>query len=174
MMLNKTINSMIEDNLVQLDMLESMLGNLDPKWYALPLAMLNGAWIGKHVRHILDIYLCLQVAESEGEVCYEHRTRNEVLEQDPMEALRTIGHIREFLEQLMNDRPLGLRTWHQDRMVRLESSLARELLYACEHGIHHFALLRVALNESGMLPTLPEAFGVAPSTLRYLTGKQPS
>jgi uncharacterized damage-inducible protein DinB len=173
MMRDPNLNGMIEGNLEQLDLLTALLSSLDPALYTRPLPLLNGAWIGKHIRHILDFYLCLHLVQRDGEISYDDRARNEGLEQDPLEALRTIGLIREFLENLTDDHPLVLRTWQQDRKLRIESSLSRELLYACEHGIHHLALLRVTLNGSGIHPPLPEAFGVAPSTLRYLAGKQP-
>jgi uncharacterized damage-inducible protein DinB len=53
---------------------------------------------------------------------------------------------------------------HGAAPVAVRSTLARELLFVISHTIHHQALIAVLLSAAGR--TVPEAFGLAPSTPR--------
>ena len=47
------------------------------------------------------------------------------------------------------------------------SNVQRELVYLIEHAIHHFALLRIGIQENFPEISLASDFGVAYSTVKY-------
>ena len=50
--------------------------------------------------------------------------------------------------------------------LEIDTNFYREALYNIEHTIHHMALIRVGIKEVSSI-TLPEYFGVAPSTIQH-------
>ena len=51
----------------------------------------------------------------------------------------------------------------------MDSSISRELQVLSSHTVHHFALIAMTLRMHGV--ELDSDFGMAPSTLRYLSAK---
>jgi hypothetical protein len=49
----------------------------------------------------------------------------------------------------------------------LQTSYARELVYLTEHSIHHFALIKIGLQQLNPDLILDENFGYAASTIKY-------
>jgi hypothetical protein len=47
------------------------------------------------------------------------------------------------------------------------SNVQRELVYLIEHSIHHFALVRIGIQENFPEIILPCDFGIAYSTIKY-------
>ena len=47
----------------------------------------------------------------------------------------------------------------------ISSTVGRELQYLLDHTIHHYAIIAIILKAQSI--TVPEEFGVAPSTLKY-------
>jgi hypothetical protein len=47
------------------------------------------------------------------------------------------------------------------------SNVQRELVYLIEHSIHHFALVRIGIQENFPEISLPFSFGIAYSTIKY-------
>ncbi len=143
------------------------IGMLDPEEYTRPVKSLSDASIGQHVRHIIELFLCLESGYATGTVNYERRERNRQIETDKKLATGLIWDIYNRI-----DRP--------DRIIHLEaedysetgekmiipSNYFRELVYNLEHTIHHMALIRVGITELSSIH-LPEEFGVAPSTNKY-------
>lgn len=122
--------------------------------------------IGRHLRHVLEMYRCL--LEAGEEVDYTARPRDPRLEQDRSEALSAIRAIDAGLAALGADREL--RAWSGDSPGSpghefSASSLNRELRHLCEHTVHHFALISLLLRQMD-LPVSPD-FGVASSTLKH-------
>jgi len=69
----------------------------------------------------------------------------------------------EEVQEMVGNRKLMLEAIVPDRIL-VESSWARELWFSCLHATHHFALLRViAVGELHL--SIPDSFGVAPSTI---------
>lgn len=149
------------------DALSSSLRTLTCEEYARPIEIMHGATIGQHVRHILDIYLCLMRGLPSGVVNYEQRQRDPLIETDPSHAISMMDALKADLPE--HDRHVvveGCYDTDTGTMIHTDSSYHRELLYNFEHTVHHMALIRIGLEVSGHT-ALPEAFGVAPSTLKF-------
>ena len=148
-----------------------LLGTLPPETYANRVAVAFQGSIGGHYRHCLDHFASfLRGCESEF-VDFDHRARDPRIERDPDRARRESEALLAALEGLdpdVLDAPVTVRCEvsyeHGDSPIT-RSSMGRELAYAIAHGIHHFALIAVMARLQGV--TLPEDFGVAPSTMAY-------
>lgn len=149
------------------DMLASSLGSLSREEYSRPITMLHGATIGQHVRHILDMFLCVARDLPQGIVNYESRQRDPLIETDPTRAISTMEKL--LAELPAQDRPLEVEGSYDvgsGTPVRARSTYHRELLYNFEHTVHHMALIRIGLMALGHVD-VPEGFGVAPSTMKH-------
>ena len=123
--------------------------------------------IGGHVRHCLDHVCALECGIATGELSYDHRTRNTVIEHNPEFAVarlrRTISRIGGIADDLL-DRPLMLvaQIDEDGHTVSVPTSIGRELAYAVSHTIHHSAIVAVLLEHAGH--RFPGRFGMAPTT----------
>jgi uncharacterized damage-inducible protein DinB len=104
-------------------------------------------------------------------VDYDHRERNPQIESDPQFALTVTRKTRDQVEQLA---PAMLNTavharseisYAHGNSPVTGSTLGRELVYAIAHAIHHYALISVMARLMDV--SLPEHFGVAPSTVAH-------
>lgn len=150
-----------------LTQLAGLLGQISLAEYVRPLPVLSGNTLGKHVRHILEFYELLVDGAQSGRLNYDWRRRDLRLEEDTDEALRRIGTIDRAIHRLDLNRSLRLETALAVAGEGLTSTLARELLYNIEHGIHHMALIRVAVQVHFPAVALPAHFGVAYGTIQY-------
>ena len=132
--------------------------------YAEPCTALSDASIGQHTRHIIELYQCLISGYDPGEINYDDRKRNTLLENDIAAAVDAIKKIQLVLQQ--PDKALKIHCEHEDQSVCIESNYYREVLYNLEHCIHHQALIKVALVSVKDI-RIADSFGVAPSTLQY-------
>lgn len=124
----------------------------------------NGLRIGPQVRHVLEFYQCFLDGLHQGEIDYDGRGRNLLLENSrtaALSALRSVCDQLEDLTELDAGRVLTVR----DDCAVMQSTAGRELGCLLNHTIHHMALIAVALKAFGI--SVDPAFGVAPSTLRY-------
>ncbi len=124
--------------------------------------MLGNATIGQHVRHILELIQCLMTGYATGTVDYDARKRDANLETDTTFACHTIEGLCQAI--VREDKPLLLAS--QSNEAPVKTCYFRELVYNCEHAIHHMAMIRVALRELG-LDLVDETFGVAAATIQY-------
>lgn len=145
-----------------LEQLENWLGRVEQSVFVEPVRILSGATVGQHVRHILESFECL--ANADATVDYEARPRDICIEQNPTTALRKVQWLKTALEN--GDRPLSVKTSYDDA-PQIGTTYFRELQYNIDHCVHHQAQIRTALLAVEWAGTLPESFGVAPSTLRY-------
>lgn len=143
-----------------LNTLKDLLAVMQPADYACPCVHLNNSSIGEHVRHALEMYVCLADSYASGKVDYSLRRRDKLMETDPTIAIQTIG----IVEKLQAVPHLPLQVIVND--AAFISSFGRELYYCDEHLVHHLALIRAGLLELGKYE-VPSHFGVAPSTLQY-------
>ena len=123
--------------------------------------------IGAHVRHVLDHVNVLAESPRPQVLSYDYRVRDTRIEQS-----RTAGiaALRLAIARLGNlaDGPydqmvtLEAMVEHGQPPVAVTTSLAREMVFALQHTIHHQAIIAVLLQQVGV-PT-PTRFGYAPAT----------
>lgn len=147
------------------------LKQLSSEDYSLKLTALQGASVGQHVRHILDFYSNLALAESLGMIDYHNRNRNSILETNKQVVIQTI--ISQFSKIKAMDEGLPLEVFTDFRSGDLQSrtpvktSFAREAMYCFEHAIHHMAMIRIGVSVTFPQVKMDKNFGVAPSTLHF-------
>jgi len=161
------------ENIRCLEQLRSLLDRIDADRYAQSAPPVFPSGIGSHARHALDHYTNFLAGLASGAVDYESRQRGTDVETNPDSAKRQIGQIVEGLQALTaSDEDKTLHVHVEDGGAGPEcvplasSSVRRELDFLLSHTVHHNALIAVALRMDGFDPG--EAFGVAPSTLRFL------
>lgn len=169
------MNALLEDNRRVLRQGLALIAQLDAALYGDPRACRTGATIGAHFRHVLDHFTAFFVGLDEGLIEYERRDRDVRIERDAAFASEVARATLDALDGLRDapDRPIaivcrvGARAEQPD--VRTQSSIRRELQFLLSHTVHHYALIAAELRVRGQ--TVPEGFGVAPSTLGYLHGR---
>ena len=135
----------------------------------LPLA--NGATIGGHYRHGLEHFRQLLSGLEAGTIDYDARNRDLLVESDRLEAIRATKNLKSSLKRLSkhsSEDPLEVKcgiTYGDDDAGDASSTLGRELIFCISHAIHHYAMIALILRSEQK--TLPEGFGVAPSTVRH-------
>ena len=135
--------------------------------YKSPSSVLTNATIGQHIRHILELFLCLEQGYALGVVNYEKRKRDYRIETDKEFALDLMMGIYNKLDKPNKELILEADDYCEDvQIVSVPSNYYRELVYNLEHTIHHMALIRVGIKEVSSVQ-LPEDFGVAYSTIKY-------
>lgn len=143
------------------------LSQLTNTQYSMPSKLILQASIGQHVRHIIELFICLNEGYETGVVNYSKRKRDYSLETDKDFATESLHKIYSAL--LKEDKTLVLEESYDadtDELVLAATNYYREIVYNLEHTIHHMAMIRVAISE---LPSikLPEGFGVASSTIKF-------
>ncbi|RDB43965.1 DinB family protein [Halomonas sp. DQ26W] len=161
---------LIEENLLALTQLEAFVDALTPEQFRQDFGHDGRHTLGKHIRHIIDHYAALLsgLENNKDVIDYEHRRRDERLEQWPQQAAHRLTETKVALTALLGRCPtdrLSLNYPVGDGMQVLDTSLARELAFLTSHTIHHMAIVGLLADQLGI--TLPEAFGVHPSTLRH-------
>ena len=147
--------------------LSESLKQLTDAEYTQPSKILFNATIGQHVRHIIELFLCLEKGYDEGFVNYERRKRDYRIETDKNVAAGLLKDIFRRIERENRDIVLEAEDYGDvAEIVAIPSNYYRELAYNLEHTIHHMALIRVGINEVSAI-TLPDEFGVAYSTIKY-------
>jgi uncharacterized damage-inducible protein DinB len=160
----------VTDNLYYLKQAASMVEGLSIGQYthANPPAYANG--IGPHLRHCLDHYELFTAGWREGTVDYDQRPRRDLQQKDPSAMLGWISDQSKALTAIsIHDFKKTLKV-KMDCGSEMEdpwsaSSVLRELQFLISHTVHHFALIAMILRDQGL--SVPEGFGVAPSTLKY-------
>jgi hypothetical protein len=147
--------------------LSHALDQLTDEEYMQPSFILFNATIGQHVRHIIELFQCLEKGYDEGVVNYEKRKRDYRIESDREFATKCLRVIYRELDK--PDKRMILEAEDYDdivSVVRIPSNYYREIAYNLEHMIHHMALIRIGVNEVSSV-VLPDEFGVAYSTIKF-------
>ena len=159
-----TLTQPIQHAFVQLS---ETLDQLSNEEYVQPSKILLNATIGQHVRHIIELFLCLDNGYEEGVVNYEKRKRDYQIESNRQLAASLLKAIYGNIDRANKEIILEAEDYCDSmQVISIPSNYYRELAYNLEHTIHHMALIRVAVNEVTSL-VLPEEFGVAYSTVKY-------
>jgi hypothetical protein len=147
--------------------LSESINQLSEAEYVQPSAILFNATIGQHVRHIIELFQCLEKGYNEGVVNYEKRKRDYRIETDKGFAVDLLKEIYHTLEKPNRNIILEAEDYEDTiETVSIPSNYYREIAYNLEHTIHHMALIRVGINEVSTI-SLPAEFGVAYSTIKF-------
>lgn len=147
--------------------LSQSLESITPDQYTVPCDRLGKATIGQHVRHIIEMFQCLEKGYETGLVNYEQRPRDLQIETSKSLALDLLTVIAEGLSKA--DKTLlleGVYDTGDASAMTFQTNYYREIVYNLEHTIHHMALIRVGLQELAV-SGLPESYGVAPATIKH-------
>jgi len=158
---------MIEVSKKILLQLEYVLKTLSNEEYTASLEIFSGASIAQHTRHILEFYVCL-ITNCECDIInYDLRKRDKGLEQDLSFCLTKITEINKELNNLNSDKNIVLEAVQGGKIVKVNTTLNRELLYAVEHTVHHMAIIKMGILLNYPSVIIPDNFGVAESTIQY-------
>ena len=147
--------------------LSETLNQLSNEEYARPSNILLNATIGQHVRHIIELFQCLEKGYDEGVVNYEKRKRDYQIESNKELATALLKAVYQNIERPNKEIILEAEDYYDTmEIASIPSNYYRELAYNLEHTIHHMALIRVGVNEISFIE-LPDEFGVAYSTVKY-------
>ncbi len=149
--------------------LADLLQQLQSQQYAKSLSVLNGSSLGQHTRHVVEFYQCLLKGKKSGIVDYDARERNLLLENDLSFTIESLELIIFQLENIQNPTETILLSvsYCIDNQGFIETNFMREMVYLVEHSIHHYALIRIGIQENFADIIIPENFGVAYSTAKY-------
>lgn len=147
--------------------LSHVLDQLTDEQYKEPSTILSGATIGQHVRHIIELFQCLENGYDEAVVNYEKRKRDYMIETDRVFAAKCMRAVYRKLDRPNKRMVLVAEDYNEDvETIVIPSNYYREVAYNLEHTIHHMALIRVGVIEVSDIE-LPDEFGVAYSTIKY-------
>ena len=152
---------------------ESLLGELSDEQYTCKIPAAFNASIGGHYRHCLDHFCALFQAMVSGQLNYDARERDTPIETDRFVALQAT---RELLANWQNvnlfslARPLNVTcktSYAAAGSQTAASTVAREIMYAVAHAVHHYALINIMAGSLEI--KLTPGFGIAPSTVAHQT-----
>jgi hypothetical protein len=132
-----------------------------------PCAHLSNSTIGQHVRHIIEMFQCLEWGYETGSVNYELRKRDPLMETNKEVALAALQVVFEELNK--PDKALvleGVYNDHSETLLQIPTNYYREIIYNLEHTIHHMALIRIGIRELKQIE-LPEGYGAASATVKH-------
>jgi len=127
---------------------------------------------GAHMRHIIDHYLAIISGLSKGFIDYDVRHRGDKFELEPELALEKLMQISHWLQSLATtdlNQALVLSTEvsiYEKKVQSVPTSLARELVFAGSHAVHHYAMIAQIAQQQEI--DLPASFGIAPATATHL------
>lgn len=139
--------------------LAETISQLSPSQYAQPCPNLVNNTIGQHVRHIIELFQCLEKGYPDNNVNYEKRKRDIAIETDKELALQLLQEI--YMNLGKPDKELVLYASYDDHSpepITIPTNYYREIAYNLEHTIHHMALIRIGIAEVSDI-NLPEDFG---------------
>jgi len=147
--------------------LSESLARLTDEQYVRPSKTLFNASIGQHVRHIIELFICLDNGYATGLVNYEKRKRDLLIETNKEFANELLQKVYTSLEK-PNKKLLLESNYdeHAEEDITVLTNYYREIIYNLEHTVHHMALIRVGINEVSTI-SVPDGFGVASSTIKY-------
>ena len=163
------IQQLIDANVRFLSQASELLDAMDQTTYARRQQGLSS--VGAHLRHIIDHYTAFAEGAASGQVDYDDRQRDRQVEEDLLVAIGAVRNTVNALQSMdvADDAPLQVKIDDGGPATPWStSSVQRELQFLVSHTVHHFALIKVVLRDTGI--PLHEHFGIAPSTLAYESG----
>jgi hypothetical protein len=132
---------------------------------------------GSHIRHIIDHYLAIMSGINNELIDYDIRVRGGELESSPQLAKNKLNEITIWIKSLSEDElskiiMLSTETSVTSKNIQtVQSTIARELIFAGSHAVHHFAMIaQISFAQKSVLQTteLLQNFGLAPATATFL------
>jgi hypothetical protein len=143
------------------------LEHLTSEQYCQPSKILFDATIGQHVRHIIELFTCLDNGYNTGLVNYENRKRDLNIETNKGLASSLLKSICLQLDK--KNKELILEADYgesSNKYFSIPTNYYREIAYNLEHTIHHMALIRVGITEVSSI-RVSDSFGIASSTIKH-------
>jgi len=162
---------LIESVIETLQQGEALLTDVSDETYTRKVSIAFNASIGGHYRHCLDHFRSLLDSAMDGDLNYDHRDRDTLIEKDRFAALNATRELIDGYERLDTAflmRPLVVTcktSYANDGSQVSPSTVGREIMYSVAHAVHHYALVGVMGGIMGL--QMPPGFGVAPSTLKH-------
>jgi hypothetical protein len=162
---------LIESVVETLQQGEALLTEIGDETYTRKVSIAFNASIGGHYRHCLDHFRTLLDSAMDGDLNYDHRERDTLIEKERYAALNATRELIEGYERLdlvFLMRPLAVtcKTSYATAGSQVSpSTVGREIMYCVAHAVHHYALIGVMGGIMGL--KMPPGFGVAPSTLQH-------
>ncbi|MGC6525605.1 MAG: hypothetical protein ACON30_04945 [Flavobacteriaceae bacterium] len=150
--------------------LKNLLKSLNSTSFTQKNNSLFGGTIGAHFRHIIEFYICCFEQRNKGVVNYDLRKRDATLEKDTNLGVLAINQVLEKVNRLKHSKNESLLLdsgLNKGNANAIQTSFYRELSYCMDHCVHHQSLIKIALQEQGLLHLIDENFGVAFSTQKY-------
>lgn len=149
--------------------LTNLLKQIEPVQYSQSLSVLNGSSVGQHTRHVVEFYQCLLKGVLGGIIDYDSRERNIQLENELFFTIETLQAIEHQIESIKNPNETLLLavSYCSDQQDFIETNFIREMVYLVEHSIHHYALIRIGIQENFAGIIIPKNFGIAYSTVKH-------
>ena len=147
--------------------LSESIHQLSDEQYKQPSNILFNATIGQHLRHIIELFICLNQGYETGVINYEKRKRDYRIETERELAIELLHSIYTSINK--PDKNIMLEVSydeHSNDTIVIHTNYYREIAYNLEHTVHHMALIRVGINEVSAIE-LPSGYGVASSTIKY-------
>jgi hypothetical protein len=166
-----TESELIDSVVEALNQGENLLNELTDEQYTRRILVAFNASIGGHYRHCLDHFRSLLDSTESGDLNYDHRERGTLIEVDRFAALNATRQLREEylrLEHTCLLRHLAVTcktNYATSASQASASTIGREIMYSVAHAVHHYALIGIMCGLMGR--TLPQGFGVAPSTVKH-------
>jgi len=157
-----------------LDQVAQVLAAVDDQQYTQnPVGPFRSS-VGGHIRHCLDHTDALLRGAAEGFIDYDRRDRGTSVETDRVAALAEVNRQSAALTGLdatCSDTPVtvSLMLSGDGPVMHWRSTVGRELAFVLSHTIHHGAMVAAMVKVLG--GTVPEGFGLAPSTIAYRAGR---
>jgi hypothetical protein len=149
----------------------ALLDSTGEEIYSHPLAGAASGTIGAHYRHVLEHFTCVLEGLRSGRINYDARKRDINIETSILYArVVTEALIEDFQAispQLLARECSVIYTvaYGDNEAEEVRSTVAREIMFSVGHAIHHYAIIKLLC--AGLGVKLPDAFGVAPSTLKH-------
>jgi uncharacterized damage-inducible protein DinB len=162
------IEGLKNSSVFNLKQLVGLVNQLSNEQYTDEFPLLSGNSMGKHIRHVIELYQEFFAGLLHGEVNYDNRQRNLQLETNKSLAIITFDQVILEIENLSKDDVLVVKAnFGGESTIELKSSICRELAYNLEHAIHHMAILQICVKHYFPFVVLSPDFGLAYSTIKF-------
>lgn len=148
--------------------MSELLSQLKPHEYRQPLPEYDGSTLGRHFRHIIEFFTCLEKGLVTGMIDYAARERNLMYEDMPSLAISVLASFAESIENMNVDQTVQMRAefGNSDRPL-YSSTVGRELAFVYDHAIHHLAIIKIGLHCHFPHIQADRNLGVSPSTIKW-------